>query len=261
MAAVTRTGWDLRLLGFWQLGLHGHAVNVGSRQQRLIAALALLGARPRHALAGVLWPENSEEQAATSLRAVLFRISHDLPRLLADSRDPVALNPEVRTDLDRVRRLIEDIADPDVEPAHDAFEILRTAELLPGWYDDWVVFEQERLQQQRLSALESLAVQYLAQGDHTRALEAARVSAAIEPLRESAQLIIVRSHLAADDRASAMRVFRDFRARLADELGVAPSPRFDVMLHGVTPSDPTRHNSLGAGGPASLRLQPGKRRQ
>ena len=175
--AVTRADWDLRLLGFWQLGLHGQIVNVGSRQQRLIAALALLGARPRHVLAGVLWPESSEEQAATSLRAVLFRISHDLPQLLADSRDPVALNVGVRTDLDRVRRLIDDISHPGSEPAHDAFEILRTAELLPGWYDDWVLFEQERLQQQRLTALESLAMHYLAQGDHIRALEAARGSA------------------------------------------------------------------------------------
>jgi SARP family transcriptional regulator, regulator of embCAB operon len=257
--AVTRAGWDLRLLGFWQLGLHGQIVNVGSRQQRLIAALALLGARPRHVLAGVLWPESSEEQAATSLRAVLFRISHDLPQLLADSRDPVALSAGVRTDLDRVRRLIDDISHPGSEPAHDAFEILRTAELLPGWYDDWVLFEQERLQQQRLTALESLAMHYLAQGDHIRALEAARVSAAIEPLRESAQLIIVRSHLSADDRASAVRVFRDFRARLADELGVAPSPRFGLLLDAEVPSDSTRHSSPGAGVQASVRFQPGKR--
>ena len=255
----TRTGWDLRLLGFWQLRLAGRTVSVGARQQRLIAALALLGARPRHLLAGVLWPESSEEQAAASLRAILFRISHDLPRLLADSRDPVALNPEVRTDLARVRGLIEDMAHPGTEPARDASEILRNADLLPGWYDDWVIFEQERLQQQRMAALETLAMRYLAQGDPVGALEAARASAAIEPLRESAQLIIVRSHLAADDRASAMRVFRDFRTRLADELGVAPSPRFDVILDSAASSDATRRTPLAAGAQAPLRFQPGKR--
>ncbi|HEY9477839.1 MAG TPA: BTAD domain-containing putative transcriptional regulator [Microbacteriaceae bacterium] len=254
----TRTGWDLRLLGFWQLRLGGRTVSVGARQQRLIAALALLGARPRHLLAGVLWPESSEDQAAASLRAILFRISHDLPQLLADSRDPVALNAEVRTDLARVRRLIEEIAHPGTDPVHDVSEILRNAELLPGWYDDWVIFEQERLQQQRMAALETLAMRYLAQGDPVGALEAARASAAIEPLRESAQLIIVRSHLAADDRASAMRVFRDFRARLADELGVAPSPRFDVILDSAASPEATRRTPLGAGVQTPLRFQPGK---
>jgi SARP family transcriptional regulator, regulator of embCAB operon len=257
---ATRTDWDLRLLGFWQLRLGGQTVSVGARQQRLIAALALLGARPRHLLAGVLWPESSERQAAASLRTILFRISHELPRLLADSRDPVALNAGVRTDLGRVRRLIEDIAHPGTEPVHDASEVLRNAELLPGWYDDWVIFEQERLQQQRMAALETLATRYLAQGNHGDALEAARASAAIEPLRESAQLIIVRSHLAADDRASAMRVFRDFRARLADELGVAPSPRFEAILDSATSPDGARRTPLGATVQTPLRFQPGKRR-
>jgi SARP family transcriptional regulator, regulator of embCAB operon len=245
--AGTRTGWDLRLLGYWQLHLDGQTVSVGARQQRLISALALLGARPRHLLAGVLWPESSEDQAAASLRAILFRISHELPRLLANSRDPVALNAGVRVDLSRVRRLMDEIAHPGAEPARNASEVLRNAELLPGWYDDWVMFEQERLQQQRMAALETLAARYLAQGAHDRALEAARVSASIEPLRESAQLIIVRSHLAADDRASAIRVFRDFRTRLADELGVAPSRRFDVMLQAVGASDATNHTPLAGG--------------
>ncbi len=255
----TRSSWDLRLLGFWQLRLNGQPQSVGARQQQLIAALALLGARPRHALSGVLWPESSEEQASTSLRAVLFRISHELPRLLADSRDPVALAAGVRTDIGGVRRLIDHIARLGIEPPHSAAEVLRNAELLPGWYDDWVMYEQERLQQQRMAALETLAARYLAQGNHVHALEAARASAAIEPLRESAQLMIVRSYLAADDRVSAMRVFRDFRARLADELGVAPSPRFEVMLHTSAASDSIRRTPLVAGVLTPLRFQPGKR--
>ncbi|MBB5640761.1 AfsR/SARP family transcriptional regulator [Cryobacterium roopkundense] len=222
--------WNLTLLGYWQLNHEGQAMDVGARQQRVITSLALLGVRPRHFIATLLWPDGSEIQAAGNLRASLFRISHELPSLLCTT-EPLRLGDDVAVDVHRLRRLIGTIMDSrDTVVPRTTMEHLRTAELLPGWYEDWVVCEQELLQHERVDALEVVAKRYLAHGDSGHALGAARAAAAIEPLRESVQLLLVRAHLAADNQASAVRVYQDFCATLRRELGVAPSPRFAALL-------------------------------
>ncbi len=222
--------WELRLLGFWQLRLDGHPVAVGVRQQRVIAALALLGARSRHSLAGLLWPDSSETQAAGNLRASVFHITHKLPSFICASNDSLFLEPDVEVDFHQIRWLIADIQESGASVAGGSADILHNADLLPGWYDDWVIFEQERLQQLRLDGLETLADYYLRMGALGRATEAALAATSIEPLRESAQLILLRCHLQAGNNAFAMQAFHDFRGRLGRELGVRPSARFAALL-------------------------------
>jgi DNA-binding SARP family transcriptional activator len=231
-------GWELKLLGYWQLKRDGTPIDVGIRQQRLIAALALLGARSRHFLAGRLWPDSSDSQAAGSLRASVFQVTHQLPNLLCYSNDSIFLDPDVKVDFNTVRWLIADIENAGPDVGADATDVLRNADLLPGWYDDWVIFEQERLQQQRLDALETLAKHFLLVGDLNRAIDAAHVAASIEPLRESAQLILLRGHLEAGNTAWALRVFNEFRTRLRSELGVSPSRRFAELLELQTVAEP-----------------------
>ncbi len=223
-------GWELKLLGYWQLKRDGQPIDVGIRQQRLIAALALLGARSRHFLAGRLWPDSSEAQAAGSLRASVFQVNHQLSNLLCFSNDSLFLDPAVTVDFQRVRWLIADIENAGEQVTAAATDVLRDADLLPGWYDDWVIFEQERFQQQRLEALENLAKHFLFIGDLNHAIDAAHVAASIEPLRESAQLILLRGHLEAGNTAWALRAFHEFRTKLRTELGVSPSRRFAELL-------------------------------
>ncbi|TDW28666.1 AfsR/SARP family transcriptional regulator [Cryobacterium psychrophilum] len=222
--------WELTLLGCWQLKQNDQPVDVGARQKRVITAIALLGIRPRHFIATLLWPDGSEAQAAGNLRASIFRISHELPFLMRTT-EPLQLGNQVAVDVHQLRRMIGAVIDsgePGVPSA--TIELLRTTELLPGWYEDWVVCEQELLQHERVDALEILARRYLARGDPSHAIVAARSAASIEPLRESLQLLLVRGHLAADNRPSALSAYRDFCVRLRRELGVAPSPRFAALL-------------------------------
>lgn len=114
----------------------------------------------------------------------------------------------------------------------DSTEVLRCADLLPGWYDDWVLREQNRLQQQRVEALEALARHHLAHRDLGPAIGAARAATVIDPLRENSQLMLVRGHLAEDNHASAVRADKKFRRSLGAELGMEPSPRFAELLGG-----------------------------
>lgn len=223
-------GWDLRVLGYWQLRFDGLPVEVGARQQRLLAALALLHTQPRHVLAALLWPNSPERQSAGNLRASVFRISHELPRLLS-ATDPLQLDAAARVDLREVRELITEITltgTRSVLPA--SIDLLQEANLLPGWYEEWVIDQQDHLLNQRVDALETVARSYLATGSFGRALGAARAAAVVDPLRESAQHLLVRCHLAEDNYASAVQVYRSYRALLRRELGIAPSPHFAELL-------------------------------
>ncbi|WP_369046853.1 AfsR/SARP family transcriptional regulator [Sinomonas sp. P10A9] len=221
--------WELHLLGCWQLDRRGTPQTVGARQQRLIASLALLGARTRRYLAGLLWPESTEEQAASSLRVTVFKIRHQLPGLLADGAEPLRLSDDVHVDVDRLRDGA-DSALAGTEPAAGLTDLLYAAELLPGWYDDWLLFEQERLRQTRIAALEALARRHLGEGRPEAAVAAAMRAAAIEPLRESAHALVIRGQVRAGNAAGARRTYEDFRRRLAEEMGLEPSTRLAQLL-------------------------------
>ncbi|WP_394771406.1 BTAD domain-containing putative transcriptional regulator [Lacisediminihabitans sp.] len=208
---------------------------MSSRQRRLITALALAGTRSRTYFANLLWPDCSESQAAGSLRASLHAISHQQPGLLNPSSNPLSLDSSVAVDVNRVRRIIADIDGQEIDRA-GAIHELRGADLLPDWYEDWVLFERERLNSQRLRALESLAEHYLAIADIGRALDAAGAAVEIEPLRESSHLLLLRCHLALGNSAAAMRLYHSLEERLLEEMSIAPSPRFTELLDGVLAS-------------------------
>ena len=223
-------GWDLRVLGFWQLRYNGVPIAVGARQQRLLTALALLHTQPRRVLATRLWPDSPERQSAGNLRASVFRISHELPELLS-AAEPLRLDSAVRVDLHEVRELITRITFAGGLPVPpESIDLLQDADLLPGWYEEWVIEQQDHLLNQRIQALEAVAHTYLAAGSFSRALHAARAATVVDPLRESAQHLLVRCHLAEDNYASALRAYRSFRAQLDRELGVEPSAHFAELL-------------------------------
>jgi DNA-binding SARP family transcriptional activator len=234
MDGLVSQNWELTLLGSWQLRLNGGRVEVGHRQQRVISALALFGTRSRLSLASLLWPDSSEAQAAGNLRASLFHITHKLPGILDPKHDYLSLEPDVDVDFHKIRWLVADIQDGNAAPSGSA-HLLYHADLLPGWYDDWVIFEQERLQQLRLDGLEALARSFLQIGDTGRATEAALAATSIEPLRESAQLVLLQCHVQAGNNASALQSFHDFRGRLNRELGVRPSSIFESLVDSLHP--------------------------
>lgn len=237
--------WELRLLGCWQLMKDGEPVTVGIRQQRLIALLALAGARPRSYLAGLLWPESSQSQAAGSLRAAVFKLRHELPGLLAQGVDPVSLCKGVQVDVLELRRAAE-TESPDALLVPGVEDLL-AGRLLPGWYDDWVIFQQERWQGFRIAALEAIARRRLDAGHSHGAVAAARRAAEVEPLRESAHDLLIRAHILSGDAVAAARTHERFRTVLWDEMGLRPSPRFQEAL-GTNPA-PRRREPDGA--PAS----------
>ena len=68
--------------------------------------------------------------------------------------------------------------------------------VLPGWYDDWVLIERERLRQRVCRALERLSGEMVRQARYAEAVEAALITVLADPLRESAQRVLIEASLA-----------------------------------------------------------------
>ncbi|MDP5181592.1 BTAD domain-containing putative transcriptional regulator [Blastococcus sp. BMG 814] len=207
--------------------------------QRLVALVCLSHRPTRTATAGRLWPDVPEDHAHGSLRSALWRLNKAAPGLVEVSGGALRLGTDVRVDVsemsdwalgaigasvrsDRAVRASTDLPDTDL-----------LGDLLPGWYDDWVLLERERLRQLRMQALEAVAARLLSLGRHGEALEAAHAAVGAEPLRESARRILVRIHLAEGNLAEAVRAYELFRTLLEDELGVPPTEQMTRLVQHI----------------------------
>lgn len=221
----------LRLLGSWDASVQGTRVHTGSRQQRLLAALAIHGPRTRHYLAGLLWPDCPEDHALGSLRTAVFTLSRRAPGALVCRGDTLALSEAVDVDLHHLLELVVRPVATWTAERDDAWVLDRPdVALLPGWYEDWVVDEQARLQELYVNAVEERTELCLRHGDAHRALALARTARDAAPLRESAVSLLIRAHLGLGNEAEAWRAYQGYRSDLARELGEQPSDRVRELL-------------------------------
>jgi DNA-binding SARP family transcriptional activator len=233
--------------------LNGFAVRLGGTEpcshlahlphavQRLVAHLCLTRTPVRNAIAGNLWPDVPEAQAHGSLRSALWRLHKVAPGLVDTSDSGLCLAGDVRVDVrelsDWARRTmvagsrVEDVPVPEAALAGD---------LLPGWYDDWVLLERERLRQLRLHALELVAIRLADTGRNGEALQAALAAVRAEPLRESAQRTLVRVHIAGGNVVEALQAYEAFRALLERDLGVLPTEIMTALVRGLVPVSVSR---------------------
>jgi DNA-binding SARP family transcriptional activator len=216
--------FQLSLLQSWQLRRDARTVQVAARQQRLITALAINGTRPRSYLAGLLWPENSETRALESLRVSVHLVSRQIPGLLITGGAVLSLSEQVDIDLHRVRAQIRELSQGRLDGnVVSSLQQLRDAELLPGWYDDWVLFEQSRLRQDRLHAYLIIARESVAGCDLEVAVEASEAALELEPLYESAVGLLIQAERQRGNNASALRAFEKYQAKLKEDIGIVPS--------------------------------------
>jgi DNA-binding SARP family transcriptional activator len=226
----------LRLLPTFQLETGGAALHVPAGAQRLLAYLALQdGPVLRATAAGVLWVGSSEDHAHASLRSTIWRLGRCGVPLVTADRDVLGLGDQLDVDfrqvVDRAWRLIEDPARCDVSTV-DAGSL--SVDLLVGWYDDWVVLEQDRLRQLRVHALEALARQLAAEGRYGPAVDAAFAAVQAEPLRETAHRTLMETFLAEGNAAKAIQQYRRFAEQLSRAVGIAPSPSLQRLAAELT---------------------------
>jgi predicted ATPase/DNA-binding SARP family transcriptional activator len=190
------------------------------RRGQLVAYLAIKrGWVGRAELAALLWPDLAAKLAYTNLRKTLFRLQ-GVAWSPAIASEGGALRLAVDTDVSRFEQALAE------GRLADAIA-LRTGELLTGFDDDaneawtsWLSFERERLRVAWRGAVLSRLQEDIEAGD---GIDLSGRLLAADPLDEAA----LRAHLAFLARdgqtARARQVYRDFAARLQNELGLAPS--------------------------------------
>jgi DNA-binding SARP family transcriptional activator len=201
-----------------------HEVPEGSKH--LLAFVALR--RPRvgrqHA-AETLWPDAEEERAAGNLRSALWRLRRAGIDVLVADKWSLGLRGRVIVDLDLMDQWATRMINGTETTADLAVPRLGAGpwEVLPGWYDDWVLVERERLRQRMLHGLEALSRKLAGASRFADAVEAAIIAVSADPLRESAQRALIEAHLAEGNQSEARRIWQGYRDLLRRELGVNPS--------------------------------------
>lgn len=220
----------LSLLDGFQVRTRGRVVRVPMSSQRLLAFLAL-HARPLQRLfvAGSLWLAASEDHANASLRTTLWRLRRLDRGLVQATPTHVALVPDVAIDLRDTSAAARRAISGNLQEG-DVSMLCNTEELLPDWYDDWVVIERERFRQLRLHALDALCDRFTGSGRYADAANAALCAITIEPLRESAHRALIRTHLAEGNHGEAIRHYELYCSLLERRLGLDPSPKLRELV-------------------------------
>jgi DNA-binding SARP family transcriptional activator len=219
---------------------HGGAAPAHPPTQRVLALLGYLIAnhgvsQGRDKLVDLLWPDLPPRQGRRLLSDALWRARRlltppgqaDTPAL-AIAGDTVMFRPESTIwvdliDFERRLRLAE-------RPGEDAIDHLRAAvalyrgDFLEECYDDWALYERERLRERYLGALQRLLEQDQARGAHDLALESALRLARADPLREETHRSLMRLYHLLGRTDDALRAFEQCRAALQAELGIEPEP-------------------------------------
>lgn len=216
----------LHLLGGPFVTAHGARREVPEGGKRLLVFLALHpGAVKRQRVAGALWPDGDEARALGNLRSALWRLRLAGIDVVASDKWSLVLRAGVVVDL----RLVSEWAGRLVRGTHLSADLAvptwsdEALDLLPGWYDDWVLMERERVRQLVLHALEALSRRLVVAARCAEAVEAAMLAVGAEPLRESAQRALIEAHLAEGNWVEGRRAYLAYRALLGRELGVVPS--------------------------------------
>lgn len=224
---VSSNGVYLELLGTFELSYAGSRIPLPSGAQRLLALLAMHTAGVyRGAAAELLWPDCTPSRALANLRTALCHGRRAGPVTTVECVDRrLQLAPIVEVDLRLVResaqRIVTDGAPP---PEREELVSRLRDELLPHWPDQWLTLERERWDQLRLHALEGLAEQLRREGEYLDAYQTALTATQIDPIRETAQRILVEIHLAEGNHACAVKRYQEYRKLLRRELEVEPSP-------------------------------------
>jgi len=241
----------VKLFGQFDIQLNDVPVEVPTRSAQSLLAYLLLNAGTAHRrvkLAGLFWPDTSESNARNNLRHALWRIrkaiGHDY--LLTD-------NVSVTWDTTSVYWLDAAILETAVDedgPADELIDIVAvyTGELLPGFYDDWVVLERERLkavfEQQTKRLLDRLVQErrwddLLHWGEHWIALGQAP---------EPAYRALMVAHAELGNQASVAAVYQRCVETLREDLDVEPSQETRALYERLSRGEKPVQISVDAAG-------------
>jgi predicted ATPase/DNA-binding SARP family transcriptional activator len=245
---------ELRLLGSFSIKSGKRNIKVPSRAGQSLLAFLVLNAGThfrREKLAGQFWPESTEEGARDYLRHALWRVRKALQtascdHLLQTDDLTVAFVPSKDYWLDTAA-LLRAGESRSADSLMKALAVYR-GELLPGFYEDWVVLEREHLQavyEQEMGRLLGLLEE---SGSWPQVLEWAEKWIALGQRPEPAYRALLAAYAAQGDMSKVAGTYERCLKNLR-EFGVEPSEQtrqlYEDIKSGKAPPPEARRESLG----------------
>jgi predicted ATPase/DNA-binding SARP family transcriptional activator len=242
------TLWRIELMGSLR-AFHDADILTRFRTQKTAVLLAYLAyhldrAHPRDLICELLWPESNLDSSRNNLRVALSSLRRQLEppgtggALILADRTTVRLNPEaVSTDVAGFETALA-AARSAGEPAEQARCLARAADLyrgplLYGYYEDWVLAEQQRLSDLFFFAVRDLAGLLIHSGDPASAVPFARRLVEQDPLREEAHRELLRLYAAAGRVPEAEHQYGALESLLGKELGDEPSGETQRLMEQI----------------------------
>jgi DNA-binding SARP family transcriptional activator/predicted ATPase len=229
----------ITLLGQFMVERDGKAVEVTSRPAQSLLSFLALSPGTRHLrakLAGLFWPESTESNARSNLRQSLWRLRTAIGSeyILVDSRS-IAFNQNADHWIDATildRQLPGDAAD-DLMVSVSAYG----GELLPGFYDNWVVLERERLQALFERHMRHLLDRLVEERRWDDVLRWAERWIGLGHVPEPAYRALMVAHSEQGDLSSVAAVYRRCAEALDEELAVEPSAETRGLYRRLTTAE------------------------
>jgi len=243
----------IHLFGGFLLERGGAALPpIASRAGRsLFSYLAMHRGRPlqRDLLAGSFWPDLPEGRARRRLSHTLWQIQDVVSdgqhqqlmvtpdTLTFDVSQPFWLDVE---EFDRIydssrlsHRDVSDGSAIDAGALRACVELYR-GDFMAGFFDDWVISDQDHYRQRYMIALSRLVDVTKASGAYEEALSYARRLTHHDPLSEEAHQEVMRLCFLLGRITEAVQQYDRCRSVLADELGAEPSEQTTELFRRIT---------------------------
>ncbi|MCA1564710.1 MAG: bacterial transcriptional activator domain-containing protein [Acidobacteria bacterium] len=234
------------------------------KTQELLSYLLVHRERPhtRDSLASLLWGETTTDKSKKYLRQTLWHLqsafeghgggaNEDDGRLLSAGHDWVRLNLDSAVWLDvevfeRAFARVQGKAGKDLDEEtkrvlQEAAELYK-GDLLEGWYQDWCLYDRERLQNMYLMMLDKLISYCEAHHDYELGLLYGSTILRYDEARERTHRQLMHLFYLLGDRTAALRQYERCAAALRRELDVAPDRRTVALYQQI------RHDELEEGG-------------
>jgi DNA-binding SARP family transcriptional activator len=268
------TQLKISLFGKFSLQYDGLSVDQieSYKVQEFFCYLLLHRNRPhaREALANLLWGESTTAQSKKYLRQALWHLQNTLgqehdpegKRFLLVEPDWIRLNmqADIWLDIDVFEQafaLVRGKPSHSLDAQHvrilkDAVQLYQ-GDLLEGSYQDWCLYERERLQHMYLVLLDKLTGFCEYEQDYETGLNYAAIILRYDRARECTHRRLMRLYYLAGDRTSALRQYERCVTALREDLGVRPAKRTVELYEQIR-----RDNFVSAlPSPAQAQLLPG----
>ena len=249
---------DFRVLGPLEVRSERGAVHLGGPKPRAVLAVLLLHANEPVSsarLVEAVWGEDETPVRRKSLQVSVSRLRKALgdPDILATKGASYELHVRPgELDAERFERLVDDgrralaagQADEAAATLREGLALWRGSPLADLPVESFALNDIERLEEQRLAALETRVEADLAAGRHAALVGELRQLVADNPTRERLAGQLMLALYRCGRQAEALEAYRSARQTLVDEIGVEPGPELRRLHEAVLQQD------------ASLELQP-----